>query len=296
MVDRKIAALSRRQRGFVTARQLRLLGLGRDAIRYRIRVGRLIRVYHGVYSVGHLPSSPVDFAAAAVLAGGRGAALSHASAAALWGWRQEWKRPFHVTAPSNHKRDGIVFHHLRLAGSDVARIEGIRVTSPARTLLDVAPILPSKQLRRAVREAQLVQRLDLGELADVLARFSRHPGARLLLPLVSESTGPTRSELEDAFLDFCRHFDLPRPEVNTRVAGYEVDAFFPDHRLAVELDGWWFHRTRDSFESDRDKDADLLLAGIETVRITWQRLTGRSRREAERLRAILNRRRQDRAA
>jgi hypothetical protein len=102
---------------------------------------------------------------------------------------------------------------------------------------------------------------------------------------------PTRSEFEDRFLAFCREYGLPEPLINTFVAGYEVDALFPAERLIVELDGWEYHRDRHSFHGDRDRDADTLEAGYETVRVTWPRLTQRAVREAARLLAILARRR-----
>src|SRR5438270_6734894 len=105
-----IANLANRQRGYVTRQQLLKLGLGPDAIRYRVRIGRLIPVYAGVYAVGHLPTSCIDRAAAAILACGNGAALGHHSAACLWGFLKPWRVPFHVTALSAHRRQGIIVH------------------------------------------------------------------------------------------------------------------------------------------------------------------------------------------
>ncbi len=290
-VDRAVAAISHRQRGYITREQLSRLGLDPNAIVYRVRIGRLIPAHHGVYAVGHLPVSPPDRAAAAVLACGPGAALSHASAAALWDFGR-WRTPFHVTAPSNHRRPGIRVHRsTSLARRDLVRQLGIRATSPARTILDCAPALGGRRLTRMVNNARIANRLRLADLADVLERFPRHPGARALLPFVQAPTGPTRSEFEDAFLIFCRRYDLPRPLINQRLAGYEVDALFAAERVVVELDGWSFHSSRASFETDRDKDADLLVVGFATVRITWERLLSSPDAEAQRLRAILGRRR-----
>ena len=104
--------------------------------------------------------------------------------------------------------------------------------------------------------------------------------------------GPSRSDWERAFPAFCRRHGLPRPRLNTTIAGYEVDAVWPDARLIVELDGWEFHSSRTAFESDRDRDAETLLAGFATVRITWERMHGAAAAEAERLNAILAARRQ----
>jgi very-short-patch-repair endonuclease len=291
-IDAAIAAIAVRQHGYITRLQLLALGLSRGDIAYRIRIGRLHRVYAGVYAVGVIPTLPVPRAAAAVLACGAGAALSHVSALCLWGWHKPWDVPFEVTAPSDHRRAGIRVHRsTALARQDVRMHLGIRVTSPARTVLDVAPGLSDPALRRVVREARLSPYMRDEALADVVARFPRHPGAARLKPFNEAPSGPTRSEFEDAFLAFCDDHGLPRPRTNVRIAGHLVDAVFDAERVIVELDGYEFHGGRDSFETDRDRDADTLATGHATVRITWERMTRRSRREAKRLLAILEKRR-----
>jgi very-short-patch-repair endonuclease len=108
-----------------------------------------------------------------------------------------------------------------------------------------------------------------------------------LRALIQQPTGPTRSEFEDRFLVFARRYDLPTPNLNVRVAGYEVDVMFPAHKVIVELDGYDYHQGRRSFERDRERDAALLAAGYVTIRITWERLTTQPEREAARLEAIL---------
>ncbi len=169
---------------------------------------------------------------------------------------------------------------------------GIRVTSPARTALDCAPQLQTRRLTRLVNDARLRGLLGPHELADVVARFSHHPGASRISAVLARSWGaPTRSEFEDAFPAFCQRFGLPAPQINTFVCGYEVDALFAAEGVIVELDGWEFHRHRDAFEGDRNRDADTLAAGLVTVRITWERISQTPHEEAERLHAILARRR-----
>ena len=291
-LDAAIGVIAARQFGYITRQQLLDLGLSSNAIAHRVSAGRLIRVYAGVYAVGAMPTPPIPRAAAAVLACGPGAALSHFSALCLWGWHKPWDVPYHVTARSNHTRPGIRVHRSSaLARQDVRRHLGIRVTSPARTVLDVAPRLTDSPLRRVVREARLSRYMRESELADVVTRFPRHPGATRLKPFIEAPSGPTRSEFEDAFLLFCHDHGLPRPRTNVRIAGHLVDAVFDAERLIVELDGYEFHGGRDSFETDRDRDADTLLAGHATVRITWERMRKRPRREAKRLLAILESRR-----
>jgi very-short-patch-repair endonuclease len=289
-IDRKIAALAARQRGYITRSQLLKLGLSEKAIRYRIRTGRLIPVYAGVYAVGHLPTLPQDRAVGALLACGPDAVLSHGSAATLWGIFSHWETPFEVTVPSVRQPRGIVVHRAKLERPDMTRQAGIRVTSPARTTLDVAPRLTDRHLTRAVNDLRH-RYLRLHELADVIARFPRHPGSARLRPFIINPTGPTRSEFEDAFVAFAERFGLPRPQVNVRIGGYTVDALFAEERVIVELDGWDFHNSRDSFESDRERDAEMLARGLATIRVTWERMLGTPQREADRLLAILRARR-----
>jgi predicted transcriptional regulator of viral defense system len=288
-VDQKIAALARRQHGNVTREQLLSLRLGPAAVSYRVRTGRLHRAHAGVYAVGRPPSTALERASAAVLACGPGAALSHQSALTLWGLQSRWQGPMHVILGTERRRPGIVTHQARgLTRRDIRTELGIRVTSPARTVLDCAPSLPDKRLTRIVNDGRRSGKLKLKELDDVRRRFPNHPGAQRLAELIDASTGaPTRSEFEDAFLEFCKRFALPRPQINTTVRGHEVDALFAAERVIVELDGWDYHQGRAAFEVDRLRDADALEFELVTLRLTWERMNGAPAREAERLRRIL---------
>lgn len=287
-----IVALARRQHRNVTRAQLLALGLSSDAIKRRVSHGWMHREHLGVYAVGTPANTPVEHAAAAVLACGDGAALSHGSALALWGLAKRWPIQPHVTVRRDRRPRGIAVHLASsLTRADLRTHLGIRVTSVARALLDCAPTLTSKALTRAVNDALRSPYLTHAQLTDVCRRLRNHPGTGRLVPFVQTPAGPTRSEFEDAFLGFCERFGLPRPLVNTVVCGYEVDAFFAAERVIVELDGWDFHNSRTSFEGDRDRDADTLAARIVTVRITWERLTERPDQEARRLSLILSQRR-----
>jgi hypothetical protein len=199
--------------------------------------------------------------------------------------------PFELTATSAHSRRGIRVHRAALTREDVRIHLGIRVTSPARTLLDNCPRLRDKALGRAVNELRLQRHLRLADLAELLERFPRNRGASRLRPFLEPPGGPTRSAFEDEFLAFAERYGLPRPLVNTRVAGREVDILFAAERVIVELDGYKFHSGRDRFERDRDGDAEMLAIGLATVRITWERMTQMPAREAGRLLRILNARR-----
>jgi len=287
-ISQAIAAIALRQHGNVTRAQLVDLGLNDNAIAHRAARGLLHPVHRGVYAVGRPARMPLERAAAAVLACGPDAVLSHRSALTLWGIEREWRSPLHVSLIRGDRRPpGLSVHRpANLTRADVRFQLGIRVTSPARTLLDCAPELTRRALVRAVNDARLSRLLTPAQLDGVLARNPVHPGAARLRA-VELPVRPTRSPFEDDFARFCEHHGLPAPQLNTTVHGYEVDAFFPEQRLIVELDGWDFHRTRQAFETDRERDAHMLAHGIVTVRITKERLRERPGPEAARLRALL---------
>lgn len=285
-----MAQIAHRQHGNVTHAQLAACGLSREAIQWRVKRGRLFPVHRRVYAVGRPPVTPLERAAAAVLACGPGAALSHECALALWGFVERWPASFDVTVTVDRRPAGIHVHRPKGLGPTDTRVQlGIRTTSPARTILDCAPRLAPRTLTRLVNDALRSHGVAYDDLADVRRRFPQHAGAKLLdRVLDGAGRGVTRSELEDDFLAFCRRFSLPQPLVNVRIAGHEVDAAFVEQRLIVELDGWAFHRSSAAFESDRDRDADTLAAGWRTVRVTHRRLHGRPEAEAARLQAILS--------
>ncbi|MGH2915773.1 MAG: type IV toxin-antitoxin system AbiEi family antitoxin domain-containing protein [Solirubrobacteraceae bacterium] len=287
--ERAISRLAARQHGNVTRRQLLALSFSDQAIRLRVAGGRLHRVHAGVYAVGRPPVTALERAGAAVLACGDGAALSHFGALALWELRGRWPLAFDVTVVGGHPRPpGIRVHRCpSLTTRDLRTHRGIRATSLARAILDCAPVLADRQLTRLVNEGLLTAHLSRSKLADVRSRFHTHAGARLLARFVEHDDGPTRSQMEDRFLALCAQHGLPRPRINVVVAGHEVDALFEAQKLIVELDGWRFHRERSSFESDRSRDADTLLAGFRTLRLTWQRMTGRPAQVAAQLRVLL---------
>jgi REase_MTES_1575/Transcriptional regulator, AbiEi antitoxin len=286
-IDAAIGRLAHRQHGYITHPQLLALGLGPHAIAYRIRTGALIRVHFGVYAVGHVPTHPLASSAAAVLACGPHAAMSHHSAAVPWQLIKRWDGLPEVTTPGKRRRPGIRVHRsITLTPADLTTYAGIRITSPARTLLDIAPTLREHQLIRAINDGRLAGHLTLPAIRELLSRSAGAPGAARLAELVADPA-LARSSFEDEFRRFIERHGLPQPLVNVTVEGYEVDALFPGERVIVELDGYRYHQDRFSFERDRDRDAAMLMAGYVTVRLTWERITQHPRDEADRLRRIL---------
>jgi putative AbiEi antitoxin of type IV toxin-antitoxin system len=292
-IDKAIAALARKQHGYIKRSQLLELGLTARAIDYRIQVGQLIPVYAGFYAVGHIPLGQEARAHAAVLACGDGAVLSHGAAAALWKYVKHWPRHSEVIATWDRRRQGITVHRAKtLTRRDITRQLGVPVTSPARTVFDMATQFKTDgALTRFVNDARLTYTFHLGSLAELLARHQRHPATKRLMPLVQERAGMTRSELEDLFVDFARRYGLPQPTINARRGRREPDILFPEERVIVEIDSWEFHGDRASFERDRDRDADHLADDLLTVRVTEGRLKGSPDREAARLHKILRARR-----
>lgn len=287
--SQRLRALVARQHGHITRAQLIQAGIGRGAIQARVEARRLIVVHRGVYAVEYVRPEAMAQAAAAVLACGKDAVLSNESAAALWGMGR-WPTTPHVTAPTLRERPGILTHRCStLTPRDTRRHHDIRTTSPARTALDIAPRTPVKHLIRGVNDAENAGHLRRHHILDVLDRNPRHPGAKPLMYVVG--LDHTQSAFEDDFPGFCADHGLPKPIMNAKVAGYEVDALFPDHKVIVELDSWAYHRDRRSFESNRERDAATLQAGFVTIRITWQRLHATPVREAERMHDILCQRR-----
>jgi hypothetical protein len=286
-----IRELAGRQAGHVTRQQLLGLGLSRTGIDRRLSSEKLLARYTGVYALPPARTDPPAMAAAAILACGRHAVLSHQSAAYLWGLIKRWPKTPHVTLTQGDRRPRRILTHRcpSLSRSDITRQLGVKVTSRARTVLDLAPSLDSERLTRQVNDARRNHYLSLDALGDVLDRNPRHPGTKLLRPFVEDPSNPTDSEFEDMFRAFIAKYELPTPLINIDRKAGRADAFFPDHNLIVELDGWEFHRDRQAFEDDRERDAENLRVGVATMRITRDRFDKTPDREAARLREILDR-------
>src|SRR3954447_26060413 len=185
--DRVVAALALRQHGVACFAQLIVIGLTADAIEWRVRAGRLHPIQRGVYAVGHAGLTERARWMAAVLAFGEGAVLSHRSAAALWQILPP-RGPIHVTTPRRlHKRDGITPHSQSLQLDETATHDGIRTTTVARTLLDIAATEPAEFVR-AYNEAEYRRLTDTTDLATLTARYLRRKG-----------TARIRAVMEDAF-------------------------------------------------------------------------------------------------
>jgi predicted transcriptional regulator of viral defense system len=184
--------------------------------------GLLHRVHRGVYAAGHRALRPEGRMLAAVLACGSGAALSHRSAAALWGLRPTDQRRIDVTAATRCGRGdpGITLHRTRaLDAHDLTTHRGVPVTSVARTLVDLASVVSAVAVERAVAQAEIVALYDHVAVCDALERSNGRRGTGALRAAVAAPIAFTRSELENRMLALCRRHRLPAPQVNTVVCG-----------------------------------------------------------------------------
>ena len=176
--------------------------------------------------------------------------------------------------------EGIQLHRTRmLAPQDFTVEDAIRVTTVARTLLDLSAVVRPHELAKAIDRAERLRLFHLKAINDVLERANGRRGARALTRAIAAYEPSTqKSELERRFKKLIeKAADLPSPLFNAAVEGetatHEVDAFWPQHRLAVQLDGFEFHRTRRDRERDAASDADLELVGQRVMRLTWDDVT-----------------------
>jgi very-short-patch-repair endonuclease len=269
-VEKKLARMATAAHGLLTHAQL----LGADVtpaqIRSRLRKGLLTVEHRGVYRYGHRAPSDECRYLAAVLACGDGALLSGLAAAYLLGLVKGPAPTPEVTTRTNRRVKGVKTHRSRvIVPSDAVRCRGVPVTSPARTLVDIAGVLGESALARACHEAGV--RYGTAP-ADVEARLSKAPkakGAAKLRRVLRGDTPVTLSNLEARFLARLRAADLPLPETNRDAGGRWVDCRWPDQRLTVELDGYRYHSSRYAWEQDRRREREAYARGDDLRRYTY---------------------------
>jgi hypothetical protein len=277
VTEPRIAALAGRQGGVIGIAQLLDAGLDHKAVARRVEAGRLHPLHRGVYAVGHRHLGVTGRRWGAVLACGPGAALSHASAGAAWGiLRAGGDLDVLVRLGGRTAPRGIRLHRTRiLAPEDVVRLDELPITTPARTLLDLAALLTAKRLSTAISRAEQQRLLDFADLHRLLARHPRRPGSPALRAALARYAGPrdTRSALEDLVAEL----DLEPPQHNVLVEGAVRDFAWPRHRLVVEADSYTWHRSPAALDGDRERDVTLALAGWRTLRFTHAQITRRPR-------------------
>jgi very-short-patch-repair endonuclease len=292
--DQAIARLAARQGGVISHEQLRALGLSGQAIHRRVCCGRLHRLHRSVFAVGHRVLGVDARRWAAVLALGDQAFLSHHSAADAFGVRASGSGLIDVSVRGRGGRKrhpGIRVHRPHaLPDDEVTTLRRLPITTPARTLLDLAGRgLRERALETALDLAEQQRLLDFAELHALLARYPRRPGTRLLKAQLDRYRGPidVRSKLERLLYELCDDRDLPRPLENTGIEGRMRDFYWPNWRLVVEADSYGWHRSPSALNDDRERDVELTLAGYRTLRFTYEQVTRRPQYVARAILAAL---------
>jgi very-short-patch-repair endonuclease len=277
---RALSRLAADQHGVFSREQMRATGMGDGGIDHAVAIGRLHRVFRGVYAF-HPRIGERGRLRAATLACGAEAVVSHRSAAALLGLLDEGPVVVDILAPRSRGRriDGIRLHRVRMPRpAETGFVERIPCTSPARTLVDLAGVVGSRTLRSAFERA--AQRRFLDITAIEAAIDPRRRGAKVLRALVVEwrgaaplaKKGRLKSPLEAKVLPLLVRRGLPKPLLNAPVeiaeGRIEVDFLWPEQRFVVEADSRDFHSTPVAFERDRWRDRELMRVGYATLRVT----------------------------
>lgn len=273
--ERILAELSAAQDGIVARAQLVDRGLSVSAIDWLVRNGRIAVSHRGVYQVGPLPL-PRSAERAAILAGGGEARVSHASAARLRGLldADTYLNRVEVTMARRRRRrlEGVRIHRVRdLRDDEVTELYGMPVTTPARTLLDMAETATPRVIEQAFATALRKQLVTAEVMREMVERHPTHRGAPLWRQMLARHDDPafTRSQAEAKLVEITRRARLPRPELNVTLLGHEVDVLWRDARVVAEVDGYAFHHSGHRFTADRRRDAELTAAGYRVLRFSW---------------------------
>jgi very-short-patch-repair endonuclease len=281
------------QHGVVSRSQLAGDGIAVHVIDRCVRQGRLVLLHRGVYQAGPVLGAR-GAEMAALLACGGDAHVSHICAAGLHGMSEADAGAIDVTVPPVRRRRirGVRVHRSMLAADEVTVVAGIAVTTPARTLLDLAGCVPLRDAEQTLARAERMQLVTRDEVRALVRRHPLSRGARVLRRWLAPdaSLAFTRSKAEEELLGLVRAAMLPHPQLNTRVAGYEVDVLWPSEKVIVEVDGYAYHRSRRSFVVDRRRDTELAVAGYTVVRFTWADVTQRREATLARIVQVLARR------
>jgi len=289
--------------------QLRAIGVSDSTMIGWVKDGRLRRLYRGTFSLtDRVERRSVWWSS--VLAAGEGSVLSHMSAAHAWGIvdRSGPTEVVRATTTGRRKRAGaamgqaafkrhrslpiLVVHRTRnLPASDRTEVDGLPVTTVARTFVDICGSTSRASLKKLLHEANRQGLLKLDRLRECARRSIGKKGVGRLLEVLEEwdpTAGSTRNEMEGLFLRVCRDGNVRPPIVNATVEGYEVDFFWPEERLIVETDGRKDHGTALGFERDRERDSDLQMKGYVVLRLTWSMLKREPGRTIEKVIAHLD--------
>jgi very-short-patch-repair endonuclease len=290
---RVAASLASQRHGVVSRIELLAAGITLGWIRRRLEDGQLQWLHRGVYVLGPVISREAR-ALAATMACGPRAVVGRWTAAAEWRilpWPSEGYAPEVVVSGTRPQRPGIrVVRVSSIREDEVTRLGALPITTPARTLHDLAMVASDRDLERAYSETLALHLATTAAISEVVARYPGHRGSRRLRALLTPGRSlVTRSKAERLFRRLVRRAELGEPASNVEVAGAEVDFHWPESGLVVEIDGFAYHSSRPRFESDRRRDARLTAAGLRVMRVTWREMVDRPEAVIARLAASLAR-------
>lgn len=294
--------ICRHQHGVLSRQQLLAAGFARTTIDRRLRT-LLFPLFPGVYAVGRPQIGQEGLWIAGVLAAGTGGVLAGRSAGAAWGFMKirpgvdvirqgaGWSVRRPIDLEGKVRSIPLSIRRTRsLPDRDVRLLRGIPMVSPARCLLDLAASLTPTAFRHAYLEADRLRFLEEEDLADCVARGRGRPGAAAYRAMYIDRVPDiqrAKSLLEGLILDVCRRDGVEAPEVNVVIEGYEVDCVWRGRRVAIELDGYRFHRGLEKFEADLARNNRFGALGWKLLRFTWRRVTREPDQVLEELRKAL---------
>jgi hypothetical protein len=284
--DERAASLAAAQHGVLSRAQVARLGATRGVIEHRLRTGRWERLGRDVFRIAGTPPSWRGNLMAACLSWGVGAVISHRAASALWRLAGFEPGPCELTVPRSRRRaePGIIHRHP-LPHADIGVMDGIPLTTPARTLIDLASVAPREAVEEALDDALrrgLVSIQLLRRRLDAIGRPGR-PGlaiTRLLLDSRDPSAAVPESVFERRLLRTLQGAGLPAPVLQHEIRSggrliAVIDFAYPDARLAIEADGYRWHSGRIRWDHDRARRNRLTLLGWRIIHVTWTDLTRR---------------------
>jgi len=267
--------MAARQFGVVSLEQLRGLGFSYAQVRGALRRGSLLRIYPGVYAVGHASIGRSGRLLAALLACGEGAFLSHRTAAGLWGLCavNVHRIEVSVSGPRAPRVGGLLTHRVRRPPrrGELSASGQLRMSSPLRVLVELSERESEQELERLITEGVRRQVLRVSDLPAMIDAHARRRGIRRLrlaaaryLPREDGKSGLER-EVGEWIAGERR---IPRPQRNVFFDGWELDFFWPELRVALELDGRPYHTAVRDMDRDNLKSGRLAIAGVRLLRIT----------------------------
>ena len=273
-----MARLAEKQHGVFSRAQAMECGLSSDTIDRRVSSAAWERLYPGIYRLAGVRATWKQSLLAACLGWGTGAVISHRAAAALWELPGFSPGTIELIVPRKRERArGHVVHRpLALPRADVTVVDAIPVTTPGRTLVDLAGCVNADVLEEALDDALRRRLVSLACMRWQLRESGGRRGIGVLAKMVCACDGGVpESSLETRLLRALRAAGLPKPAVQYRIGRYRVDFAYVDARVAIECDGYRYHSGRRAFDDDRARQNALTAMGWRVLRVTWPQLRDR---------------------